>query len=138
METIERHQCLAEKADGISLAIVASLVSVVQAGVWIMCITFPRADSAAIEALWTEVHNLGAKIEDMGTNIAALQEDGKQDTRRDTAISELDKQVTAIGKAQAADEAILRAKGSEVDGRRPGMKAHFARYSQAYFVGPSS
>ena len=24
---------------------------------------------------------------------------------------------------------------SEVDGRRPGMKAHFARYSQAYFVG---
>ena len=98
------------KSNAISLAIVASLFSVVQAGVVAYVHHLPSGDSPGIEALWTEVHNLGEKIEDMGKNIAALQEDGKQDTRRDTAISELDKQVTAIGKAQAADEAILKAK----------------------------
>ena len=52
------------------------------------------------------------KIDGVETDVSALKEDGKQDANRDEAIREIDRQLTVIGKAQAADEAILKANGN--------------------------
>lgn len=94
----------------IALASLAFLQSVVVA----MIHKMPSGDDPALQSLWGEVRKLGDKIDGVAGDVRALQENkadvDKSNTSRDTAIHELDKQVTAIGKAQAADEATLKAK----------------------------
>lgn len=99
------------KKDAFMLAIVAGIVSVVQGAVVAYVHHLPTGDAPEIQSLWSEVRILGGKIEEIGKNVAALQEDAKQDARRDDALHELDKQVMDIAKHQAGDEAELKAKG---------------------------
>lgn len=100
------------KKDAGILALAAAIVTILQAGASAYIHQQPSGDAEGIKALWAEVHTLASKVDSVANDVRALQEDGKQDTSRDQAIRELDGQVTAIGKAQAADEAILRAKGN--------------------------
>lgn len=110
METIERHR--SRKKDAGILTLAAAIVALVQGGFSVYVHGLPSADSEAIKSLWAEVHGLSDKIDGVETDVSALKEDGKQDANRDEAIREIDRQLTVIGKAQAADEAILKGKGN--------------------------